>query len=131
MNTFKSTLGIVAAILWLVVYCGGGSFCFATYALRHPDHVPFYMPVLILLWIVGYFTLPSFICKVSDFAFKVKTTELQPKRWKCSSCGVTGTWENWESHAQPGHHLCDVCLLTGKPGKLEPIDESRISMKVE
>lgn len=34
--------------------------------------------------------------------------------WECTGCGVTGTWDQWASSAEPGKHLCDVCLLEGR-----------------
>ena len=36
------------------------------------------------------------------------------KIWRCTGCNVTGTWDEWKSVAEPGKHLCDVCLLDGR-----------------
>ena len=38
--------------------------------------------------------------------------------WKCTGCGVTGTWKSWRSSCEPGTHQCDVCALDGKKAKL-------------
>ena len=34
--------------------------------------------------------------------------------YRCSVCGVTGTWESWKSGWNPKQHQCDSCVMDGK-----------------
>jgi hypothetical protein len=53
--SLKSIFGTILSVVWLIVYVGGGAYLLAKQALKNPDHVPAYMPVVIFLWIVCFF----------------------------------------------------------------------------
>jgi hypothetical protein len=44
------------------------------------------------------------------------------KEYRCSGCGVVGTWKSWESWSSRKHR-CDACWMDGlETAKLIPID---------
>jgi hypothetical protein len=55
MDEIKLLLSIFIPIIWFLVYVGGGSFGIAYIAAHNLNHVAWYMPVLIPVWIVGFF----------------------------------------------------------------------------
>ena len=55
MKNIKFIIGLIISIVWFIAYCGGGAYLLALQAIKNPNHVPIYMPFLILLWIVGFF----------------------------------------------------------------------------
>ncbi len=42
--------------------------------------------------------------------------------FECKHCNVSGTWDEWESCAEPGKHCCDMCVEMGRPGTLTPVE---------
>jgi hypothetical protein len=64
IKRFIRWLLLTTSIIWVIVYVGGGSFAFAWAASTHIHYVAPYMPLLIFLWVAGFFVGHCIIEKI-------------------------------------------------------------------
>src|ERR1043166_1381076 len=51
----KSIVGVALSVAWLLSYAGGGAYLLAHKAMENTGHVAAYMPLVIFLWVAGFF----------------------------------------------------------------------------
>jgi hypothetical protein len=46
---------VLISVLWFTIYAGGGAFLLAKQATANPNNVSPYAPLIIFIWVVGFF----------------------------------------------------------------------------
>lgn len=70
-TTAKSVVGVLISIAWILIYVGGGGLLLAHRATANINHVSPYIPVVIFLWIVGFFIGHAVIEKFCLYVFSL------------------------------------------------------------
>jgi hypothetical protein len=60
----KSVFGVMLSIAWLVVYVGCGAILLEHQVIKNPDRVPVYIPLVVFLWVAGFFVGHAAIEKI-------------------------------------------------------------------
>jgi hypothetical protein len=78
-----SKIGTMLSIAWFILYAVGGAVVFAKFAAAHSSHVAPYMPVVIFVWIAGFFVghslLERFCFVLHESKFKKRELVIIPQ----------------------------------------------------
>ena len=70
--TTKTFLDVVVSLAWLIAYVGSGAFLLAREAAANLNYVSAFIPIVVFLWVGGYFVGHAIIGKLFLFIVRSK-----------------------------------------------------------